>query len=58
MKKIYETKKKKIKVTSAPPFDWPWFDCFNNIFYSIAKINGILNAIDQGVRVMILRPRL
>jgi len=52
MKKIYKTKKKKIEVTSAPPFDWPWFDYFNNIFYSIAKINGIPNAINQGVRVM------
>jgi len=52
MKKIYKTKKKKIEVTSAPPFDWPWFDRFNNIFHNIAKINDIPNAIDQDVCVM------
>jgi len=40
---------KKIEIINAPPFDWPWFDCFDNIFFSTIKINGIFNAIDQDV---------
>jgi hypothetical protein len=52
MEKIYEIEKKKIEVIGAPPSDWPWFEGFDNIFFGTAKINGILNAIDQGVRVM------
>jgi hypothetical protein len=24
---------KKIEIINAPPFDWPWFDCFDNIFF-------------------------
>ncbi len=36
----------------ALPLDWPWFEHFDNIFFSTIKINGILNAIDQGVHVM------
>ncbi len=50
MKKIYEIEKKKIKVIGAS--NQPWFEHFNNIFFGIAKINGIHNAIEQGVRVM------
>jgi hypothetical protein len=41
---------KKIEVIGAPPLYWPWFECFDNISFS--KINGIPNAIYQGVRVM------
>jgi hypothetical protein len=52
MKNIYETKKKKTKLINAPPFDWPWFERFDNIFFDIAKINSMLNVIDQGVHVM------
>ncbi len=40
------------EVIAALPLDWPWFERFDNIFFSTAKINGILNAIDQGVHVM------
>jgi hypothetical protein len=50
MKKIYEIENRKIKVNGAS--NWPWFECFNNIFSSIAKISGIPNAINQGVHVM------
>jgi len=42
----YETKKKKTQVISASLSDWPWFERFNQMFRSIAKINGIANAID------------
>jgi hypothetical protein len=52
MKKIYKTKKKKTKVIGAPPFDWPWFEHFDNIFSGTTKINGVPNVIDQGVHVM------
>jgi hypothetical protein len=52
MKKIYKIEKKKTEVIGAPPSDWPWFEGFDNIFSSIIKINGIPNAIDQGVYVM------
>jgi hypothetical protein len=52
MKKIYKTKEKKIEVIDAPQSNWSWFECFDNIFFTIAKISGIPNAIDQGVRVM------
>jgi hypothetical protein len=45
-------KKKKTEVIGAPPSNWPWFDRFDNIFFGIAKINGISNTINQGVRVM------
>ncbi len=48
MKNKYETKKKKIQVTRASPYDLPWFERFDHMFGSIAKINGIPNAIDQG----------
>ncbi len=44
--------RKKIEVISAPPFDWPWFERFDNIFLGIAKINGIPIVKDQGVHVM------
>jgi hypothetical protein len=44
--------KKKTKVIGAPPFDWPWFEHFDNIFSNIAKINYIPNATYQGVGVM------
>jgi hypothetical protein len=52
MKKIYGIEKKKTEVIGAPPSDWPWFEGFDNIFFGTAKINGILNAIDQGVCMM------
>jgi hypothetical protein len=52
MKKIYGTNKKKTEVTNAPPFDWPWFERFNNIFLGFVKISSIPNAIYQGVCVM------
>jgi len=42
--------KKKTKIIGES--NRPWFECFNNIFSSIAKISGKPNAIDQGVRVM------
>jgi hypothetical protein len=50
MKDKYEIKKKKTQVTSASPFDWPWFEKFHQMFGGIAKINGISNAIYQGVQ--------
>jgi len=50
MKKIYEFFLKKTKIIGES--NQPWFECFNNIFSSIAKISGIPNAIDQGVSVM------
>jgi hypothetical protein len=50
MKDKYEIKKKKTQVTSASPFDWPCFERFDQMFGSIAKINGIPNAFDQGVQ--------
>jgi hypothetical protein len=52
MKKIYKTEKKKIKVIGATQPNWSWFKCFDNIFSSIAKINGIPNATDPDVCVM------
>ncbi len=52
MKKIYKTNKKKVGVIGAPPFDQPWFERFDNIFFGTSKINGMPNAINQGVRVM------
>jgi hypothetical protein len=50
MKDKYETKKKKTEVIGASPFYWPWFERFDRMFGSIAKINGIPNAIDKGVQ--------
>jgi hypothetical protein len=50
MKDKYETEKKKTQVTSASPSNWPWFERFDQMFGSIAKINGICNAIDNGVQ--------
>jgi hypothetical protein len=43
---------KKTKVIGAPPFDWPWFEHFDNIFSNTVKINCIPNATNQGVGVM------
>jgi len=40
------------EVIAALPLDWPWFERFDNIFFSTTKINGILNVIDQGVHLM------
>jgi hypothetical protein len=51
-KKIYEIEKKNIEIIGAPPSNYPWFGCFDNIFFGIIKINGILNAKGQGVHVM------
>jgi hypothetical protein len=50
--KIYKREKQKTKVIGAPPFDWPWFEHFDNNFSNIAKINCIPNAIDQSVGMM------
>jgi hypothetical protein len=50
MKDKYEIKKKKTQVTNASPFDWPWFERFDQMFGNIDKINGFPNAIDQGVQ--------
>jgi hypothetical protein len=52
MKKIFKIKKKKTEVISAPPFNWPWFEGFDQKNSGTAKINGIVNAINQGVCVM------
>ncbi len=52
MKKIYETKKKKIEIIGAPQSNQSWFECFDNILFGIAKVSGIPSAIDQGVHVM------
>ncbi len=49
---MYKTKEKKTEVIGAPLSAWPWFEGFDNIFFSIAKINGTPNAIDQGVHVL------
>jgi hypothetical protein len=51
-KKIHKMDKRNNEVIGAPPLNWPWFECFNNIFFNNAKISGIPNAIDQGVHVM------
>jgi hypothetical protein len=50
--KYLQNKTKKTKVTSAPLFDWPWFEHFNNIFFGIAIINGIPNVINQAMCVI------
>ncbi len=52
MKKIYEIEKKKIEENGGLQSNWSWFECFDNIFFGIAKISGIPIAIDQGVHVM------
>ncbi len=36
-------------MTGASPYNWPWFERFDQMFKGIAKINGIPNAIDHGV---------
>jgi len=51
-KKIEKMDKRKNEVINAPPLNWPWFECFDNIFFNIAKTSGIPNAIDQSVHVM------
>ncbi len=45
----HETKKKKTQVTNASPSNWPWFEIFDQMFGGTTKINGIPNAIDQGM---------
>jgi hypothetical protein len=45
-----EIEKKKIQAIAASPSDWPWFEIFDQMFGSTTKINGIPNAIDQGVQ--------
>lgn len=47
MKNKYETEKKKTQATS--PSNWPWIEIFDQMFRSTTKINGIYNAIDQGM---------
>jgi hypothetical protein len=42
----YETEKKKIQLIGASPFDWPWFESFDQMFGGTTKINGIPNAIN------------
>jgi hypothetical protein len=41
-------------VIGASPSDWPWFERFDQMFIEMfggtTKINGIANAIDQGVQ--------
>ncbi len=49
MKDKYEIEKKKVHVTRASPYHSPWFERFDHMFGGIAKIDGIPNAIDQGV---------
>jgi hypothetical protein len=49
MKDKYEFEKKKTQVTSAPSLDWPWYEEFDHMFGGTTKINGVPNAIDQGV---------
>ncbi len=36
-------------MTNASPSNWPWFEKLDQMFGGIAKINGIPNAINQGV---------
>ncbi len=50
MKDKYETERKKTQVIGASLSNWPWFERFDQMFESIAKINGIPNAIDKGVQ--------
>jgi hypothetical protein len=52
MKDRYETEKKKTQVISASPFNWPWFERFDQMFGGTTKINGIFNAIDQRVCII------
>ncbi len=52
MKKICEIKKEEDSSNWCNSISWPWFDHFDNVFSSTAKINGIPNAIDQGMHVM------
>jgi hypothetical protein len=49
MKVKYETKQKKTQVIGAALSDWPWFEKFDQMFGGTTNINGIANAIDQGV---------
>ncbi len=37
-------------MTGPSFFDWPWFDRFDQMFGGTTEINGIPNAIDQGVQ--------
>ncbi len=48
MKDKYETKKKKTYMISASP-NWPRFENFDQMFGGTSKINGIPNAIHQGM---------
>jgi hypothetical protein len=52
MKVKYATKKKKTQVISAFLFYWPWFDEIDEMLGGTTKINGIANAIDQGVHTL------
>jgi len=52
IKKFDKMDKKKNEIINAAPLNWPWFECFDNIFFNITKINDIPNAIDQGVHAM------
>jgi hypothetical protein len=52
MKDKYKIEKKKTLVTSASPFYWPWFERFDQMFGGTTNINGILNAIDQGMCII------
>ncbi len=49
MKNKYDVEKKNINVTSALPLDQPWYERFDYLFASIAKIDGMSNGVDQGV---------
>jgi len=46
VKDKYEIEKKKMQMTGASLFDWPWFERFDQMFGGTTKINGIPNAID------------
>ena len=52
MRSTYQEEKVKQEETGAAASTWtPWYERFDNIFGGTAKINGVPNGLDQGVRL-------
>lgn len=52
MKNKYNVEKKNIHIIGVLPLDWPWYEKFDCLFTSIAKIVGIPQGVDQSVRIV------
>jgi hypothetical protein len=51
MKDKFTQEKKKIGQTGSAPSDWtPWYEIFDNMYGGTARINGLPQGVDQGVR--------